>query len=95
MKKTNFQMMRELLATYGKMNHEFGWCSEEEVKLIRETLKLKERLDIIELRNLRDFVVLLMDNLRDETEDKFRITDEASAITHVIDCEIYNRGGEV
>ncbi len=96
--KTNFQMMRELMDTYGKMEHRQGFCTPEEVTIIVDTLKLKERLDIINLRNLRDFVVLLMKDVIPNRNDVVRhdkLWDEMSTITHVIDCEIVNRGGEV
>ena len=79
--RTNFQMIKELLLLYNP--EEEGVVSREEQKLIKETLRLAE-MDILALRNLRDFVVLFVKD-----------HDKMSAIVYIIDTEIFDRGGEV
>lgn len=86
---TNFQMLRELLEVYHPQQR--GWLSEEEIKLIKETLHIAE-MNILALRNLRDFTVAFMCNKEDDTRENW---DRMSAITHIIDIEIMEKGGEV
>ena len=81
-------MLKELLEKY--IPKTMGFVSHEEHKLIIETLHIKEMSDIISLRNLRDFTVIYMAQKED-----IESWDKMSAITHVIDTEILNRGGEV
>ena len=85
--KTNYSMLQELLQTYQPAN--IGFVSLDERLLIEKTLCL-HRMDILALRNLRDFVVLFMD--RRNTQESW---DQMSAITHVIDMEISYKGGEI
>lgn len=85
--QTNFQMLRELLQTYHPQ--ERGIVNAEERKLIEETLHLAE-MDILALRNLRDFVVMYVSH-----KDAIDEYDKMSAITFIIDTEIINKGGEV
>lgn len=85
--KTNFAMLKELLSEYHP--EERGFATEKEVQMIRETLYLNNRT-VIDLRNLRDFVVAVMGD-SDSIED----WDRMSAITHCIDTELVNRGVEV
>ena len=87
--KTNFQMIRELNKIYNPK--EKGIVLNEEIILIKKTLHLEE-MDILQLRNLRDFVVLYLSNFEN---DRTSLTDKISAITAVIDNEIFNKGGEV
>ena len=92
---TNFQMLRELLEKYHPKQR--GWSSEEEIKLIEETLHIAE-MDILALRNLRDFTVMFLSREAKEKETTKNIMenwDRMSAITHIIDIEILNKGGEV
>ncbi|MCI9547064.1 MAG: hypothetical protein HFH60_10325 [Lachnospiraceae bacterium] len=89
--KTNFQMIRELNKEYDKMPHEDGILFKEDIDLITEKLCLDE-MDILQLRNLRDFVVLFLDTCEKEDEDN---RDKISAITCVIDNKIFEKGGEV
>lgn len=86
---TNFQMLRELLEKYHPQQR--GWLSEEEIKLIKETLHIAE-MDILALRNLRDFTVAFISNKENDTIENW---DRMSAITHLIDIEIMEKGGEV
>lgn len=91
MKNTNFQNLRELLKRY--MPNSFGIATVEECGLIKDSLQL-EGMEIIDLRNLRDFVVLFFSR---KNEDKLDMADmdRMSAITAVIDKEIIEKGGEV
>ena len=84
---TNFQMLRELLKTYHPKTR--GMLSNEEYKLIEDTLHLSE-MNILQLRNLRDFTVLYLGKSED-----MEAWDRMSAITHCIDTRIFNLGGEV
>ena len=97
MKNTNFQMIKELDAEYDKLPHKRGFISEETATLIKETLHLEEFETVLELRNLRDFTVLYLSTKNKDKDDKETIsnTDKISAITHMIDIEIFNKGGEV
>lgn len=83
---TNFQMVKELNQKYNSEVE--GIVSSKERQIIRETLCLAE-MDVLALRNLRDFIVMFFTHKDDGGYDKM------SAITYVIDTEIFNRGGEV
>ena len=85
--QTNFQMLRELLKVYRP--EERGIINWSEYKLINDTLHIGE-MDILQLRNLRDFTVLYLGKSKD-MED----WDRMSAITYAIDTQIFNLGGEV
>ena len=85
--KTNHLMLRELLEKYHPNEH--GFISAEEQKLVKETLCIEE-MDILQLRNLRDFTVASMGR-----SEKFEDFDRMSAITCVIDYQISKLGGEV
>lgn len=85
--KTNFQMLRELLENYHPKTR--GILYEEEYKLVADALHLSE-MDILQLRNLRDFTVLYLGKSEDVEN-----WDRMSAITHCIDTRIFNLGGEV
>lgn len=85
--KTNFQMLVMLLKEYHPEQR--GIMSLEEHKLIRQTLHIDE-MDILQLRNLRDFTVMYMGkSIHPEDWDRM------SAITHCIDLRIVELGGEV
>ena len=84
---TNFQMLKELLEKYHPETR--GIMSLHEMDMIEETLHINE-MGIIQLRNLRDFVVLHLGR-SDEMED----WDRMSAITTVIDIKISELRGEV
>lgn len=84
---TNFQMLRKLLEKYHPK--ERGILSGDEYKLVMDTLHINE-MDILQLRNLRDFTVAHMGR-SDDMED----WDRMSAITYTIDCQIVELGGEV
>ena len=100
--KTNFQMLKELKKTYCEMQHEPGLLSGEEAKLIRETLDVEHR-DVLSLRNLRDFTVLLFREWRENadkvhgvhSDESMKLWDEMSAVTYIIDNAIWKQGGEV
>ena len=85
--KTNFQMLRELLENYHPQTR--GMLSGEEYKLVADTLHLTE-MDVLQLRNLRDFTVEYMSRSEDMKD-----WDRMSAITYCIDSAIISLGGEV
>ena len=87
LKNTNYQMLNNLLAMYDPK--ERGILSADEHQLIQEILELTDRT-VIELRNLRDFVVAHMGRSDDLID-----WDRMSAITHCIDTELFKRGVEV
>lgn len=92
--KTNFQTMMELKDWYPA---ERSFISGEEMDFVSEKFNLAER-SIIELRNLRDFVVLWNNRKGVDYEDihqEMKEIDKMSALCGVIDSEIWNRGGEV
>lgn len=81
---TNFQMLKDLLNVYHPA--ERGIASAEEVDLIIRKLHVKE-MDVLQLCNLRDFVVLFLSH-----KDTMEAWDQMSAITTVIDNHISNIG---
>ena len=84
---TNFQMLKELLEKYHPVQR--GMLNITETNLIRETLHINE-MDILQLRNLRDFTVLYIGR-----SEKMEDWDRMSAIATVIDVRISELGGEV
>ena len=85
--RTDHMMLSELLDIYHPEVR--GILSEDEFKIITETLRLNERT-VVGLRNLRDFVVLYMRGSED-LED----WDRVSAITHCIDMKLFDMGADV
>lgn len=85
--KTNFHMLRELLEKYHPEQR--GIVNLYEINLIKDTLHIGE-MDVLHLRNLRDFTVLYMSK-----SEYMKDWDRMSAITHVIDMRICELGGEV
>ena len=93
--KTNFQMVKALFKKFQPVQR--GIISGSEVEMVKEELCLKE-MDILQLRNLRDFVVLYSSSLTkdsDSPEDAMNNMDRCSGICAVIDEEIFGKGGEV
>ena len=86
---TNHWMLNELLKKYKPSQR--GMLSSEEYSLVKETLCLEE-MDILQLRNLRDFTVAFFSNQEKDTMENW---DKMSAITCVIESHIVERGGEV
>lgn len=84
---TNFHMLRELLEKYHPVERDM--MNLAEYTLIRETLHIDE-MDILQLRNLRDFTVAHMGRSK-----KMEDWDRMSAIVHVIDMRLIELGGEV
>lgn len=91
---TNFIMLRELLKVYEPQQE--GVATAEEVDLIVSTLHTEE-MDILQLRNLRDFAVMYISHLSSDEDDaeQRKNMDKISAITSVIDHRIFSLGGEV
>ena len=84
---TNFQMLKELLEEYHPAQR--GIAFAEELELIKSTLHIQE-MNVLQLRNLRDFVVLFLGHKED-----MESWDRMSAITSVIDHRIWQVGGNV
>lgn len=84
---TNHWMLNELLKKYKPSQR--GILSSEEYELVKETLCVEE-MDVLQLRNLRDFTVAHMGHSKNMDD-----WDKLSAITYVIDSHICKLGGEV
>jgi hypothetical protein len=80
-------MLKELLEKYNPEQR--GIMNYEEKLLIQEALHIGE-MDILQLRNLRDFTVLYLGK-----SEKMKDWDIMSAITYCIDSAIIELGGEV
>jgi hypothetical protein len=80
-------MLKELLKIYHPL--ERGVTSFAERMLIQEKLHIGE-MNVLQLRNLRDFVVLYLGK-----SDDMKDWDRMSAITYIIDIRINELGGEV
>lgn len=83
--QTDFVLIRKLLEVYSPANR--GFSTNEEIALIKSCLQLDCRT-ILQLRNLRNTVVMMLD-------DSLDAYDKMSAIVGVIDCQIFSCGGEV
>lgn len=88
---TNFQMLKKLNKEWDSKKHTMGIVSMNEIYQINEMLCL-DQMDILQLRNLRDFIVLFFSRDEDANIDTM---DKVSAFTAVIDNKIWNKGGEV
>ena len=84
---TNFQMLRELLEKYHPAQR--GVMNYEEKLLIQDVLHIGE-MDVLQLRNLRDFVVLYLGK-----SEKMKDWDIMSAITYCIDSALIELGEEI
>jgi hypothetical protein len=80
-------MLRELLEKYHPEQR--GIMNYDEKLLIQEMLHIGE-MDVLQLRNLRDFTVLHLGK-----SEKMKDWDIMSAITYCIDSAIIELGGEV
>ena len=89
--QTNFCSLKELLTLYIPEKRRFVTAAEE--KLIKTQLEI-DRRDIMDLRNLRDFVVLYLSFRNNKAEELIDL-DRMSAITAIIDCQIAKLGGEI
>ena len=85
--RTNFLMIRDLLEKYTP--EEQGLVNQYEYQTIESSLCLNE-MDILQLRNLRDFTVAYIGR-----SDSLVDWDRMSAIVYVIDNYIVKLGGEV
>lgn len=88
---TNFQMVKRLDTDWRATSHTNGVVTMSEIYLINKLLCLDE-MDILQLRNLRDFIVLYFSSKKDTNLETM---DEMSAFVSVIDNKIWNKGGEV
>ena len=88
---TNFLMLKRLDTDWRASKHSHGVVGMSEIYLINKMLCLDE-MDILQLRNLRDFIVLYFSSREDTNIEAM---DEMSAFVSVIDNKIWNKGGEV
>jgi hypothetical protein len=80
-------MLKELLEKYHPEQR--GIMNYEEKLLIQEMLHIGE-MNVLQLRNLRDFAVLYLGK-----SEKMEDWDIMSAITYCIDSAIIELGGEI
>lgn len=95
--KRNITIIKELAETF-KPKHR-GIIDAGEVSYVRNVIKFENFKTELDLRNLRDMVVMYF-SLKEEREELkahqiFDLMDTMSAIVGVIDGELYNRGYEV
>lgn len=83
---TDFVLIQRLAAVYKPQQR--GIVTGLEIQQIKGCLQI-ERRTVISLRNLRNAVVAMRDLFKED------ISDKVSAITHVIDGELLNRGVEI
>ena len=93
----DFIYVRKLLKEFHPQERDF--INAQEKSLVAKTLLLKSR-DVLSLRNLRNFIVAVftnrMESERYSNADAYLDeSDRMSAITHVIDTFILEKGGEV
>ena len=88
--KTNFQMLQDVKCHYRKRKYEIvsGIIHDNEVEVIEQTFKLKDR-KLLDLQNLRDFIVSVM------VKESTMFWDMFSAIVFVIDGWKIKLGGDV
>lgn len=92
--RTNFENIKALEENYTPKRR--GTVSASEILMIKYWLQIRE-MSVLELRNLRDFVVMFYSIQEDieDTEKMIDRMDKMSAITHVIDSELLNREVEI
>ena len=83
---TDFVLLKRLAEVYRPATR--GFVSGPEAELIRNYLEIDCRT-VLQLRNLRNIVVMMLGPL---FKDDF---DKVSAITHIVDMELFDRGEEV
>ena len=92
--KTDYEMLKELHLSFTPQT--FGIVNGDEFKQIKDTLMLDDRDDIINLRNLRNLVVLFYAVKKDDDEERrFENIDKCSAIVAAIDDRLIKLGGAV
>ena len=93
--KTNFQMIREI-KDYAPKSSMF--TSKEEIEMLNQHFGL-DKMSLLELRNLRDMVVLVYDKWLDDAMDEFpeqrKLMSAMQSITAVIDHFKLNAGAKV
>lgn len=96
MTRTNYQLLNELLNDFNPEQE--GILSLKEQTQVIQVLQLSDASEI-ELRNMRDFVVIYMGNQFESHKDNYevgrKIMDKMSGITYVIDGVLFARGCEV
>lgn len=92
--KTNFQNLRELDKQYTPQVR--GVINPVEICMVKRILDM-DTMTEIELRNLRDFVVMFYSKHKDieDMDTMLKRIDKMSAITAVIDSELIDKGYEI
>ena len=90
--KTNFEMIRELDKEFTPETR--GIVHMKEIYQINKALCLDE-MDVIALRNIRDFTVMFYNMKMEDGGFDRDIHDKMSAIVSVIDNKLWNMGAEV
>lgn len=93
--RTNNEMLQDLNTKYSVLTHIKGVITMKEIYLINSELELDGRSEV-ELRNLRDFIVLWFNMEINCNMDKaLKLMDQLSAYTSVIDNKLFNMGCEI
>ena len=83
---TDFVLIKRLISVFKPAT--WGIITLAEAEQVKECLQLDCRT-VLQLRNLRNTVVMMCDERSDVD------CDWISAVTHVVDMELINRGAEV
>lgn len=92
--RTNFKAAKELKEFYESNDIERGFITKEQKEQIESICEIYER-SILELHDLRDFVVIFLSNFENDAVEKNefkrfeKISDCISAVTHVIDIRLF------
>lgn len=93
--RTNNEMLQDLNTKYSVLTHIRGVVTMKEIYLINSELELDGRSEV-ELRNLRDFIVLWFNmEINCNMDNALKLMDQLSAYTSVIDNKLFNMGCEI
>ena len=93
--RTNNEMLQDLNTKYSVLTHIKGVVTMKEIYLINSELELDGRSEV-ELRNLRDFIVLWFNmEINCNMDNALKLMDQLSAYTSVIDNKLFNMGCEI
>lgn len=93
--RTNNKMLQDLNTKYSVLTHIRGVVTMKEIYLINSELELDGRSEV-ELRNLRDFIVLWFNmEINCNMDNALKLMDQLSAYTSVIDNKLFNMGCEI
>ena len=93
--RTNNEMLQDLNTKYSVLTHIKGVVTMKEIYLINSELELDGRSEV-ELRNLRDFIVLWFNmEINCNMDNALKLMDQLSAYASVIDNKLSNMGCEI